>query len=42
MRPWNDAEADAIIAAHADREGPMLPVLRKAGETRHSNSQHRA
>jgi formate dehydrogenase subunit gamma len=27
MRPWNEPEADLIIAAHAGLEGPMLPIL---------------
>lgn len=26
-RPWDEALASSIIAAHAGREGPMLPVL---------------
>ncbi len=26
-RPWNETEANAIIAAHAGLEGPMLPIL---------------
>jgi formate dehydrogenase subunit gamma len=25
--PWNENSASDIIAAHADREGPMLPIL---------------